>query len=310
MGEAAAISLQCPSSLRVPLAARRVVQPAYAPHTPVRRAPQDAYRTPPPTEARQQLSAISGPATTAGVTINLRGPTPVKQQEYWANVARAVRNDIPTDADDFTLYTIATADRDRWAQNTYEEVKRELVDTEWQNFVESVYGTNDKDAEQQARGLWAKFMDKVIEASGEKPSPGDPRVVYVPIQGTRYFLRFWPGSFTWAEYCMDFVQTNNRGERVAVNVPEGYAVWTIPDSDSSPWLSPACSEITSIERAHGIQPKDIKPGEEKYIMRDGMTCQLVRDGEALFRFQVPRRPGVYGGDRDSPNDPIIRPTRM
>ncbi|OSC98213.1 hypothetical protein PYCCODRAFT_1471269 [Trametes coccinea BRFM310] len=274
----------------------------------MRRMAQDAYRTYPPTDARPHLSAASPltghrSASDLGLSsANASGPP--TQREFWARVARKIRSDIPDDADDFTLYTIATANRDTWAQKTYQDMKRDFVDVQWRSFVKTECGEGEG-AERAALEIWARFMDKVIEASGEKPLPGDSSVEYVKIPGTRYFLRFWPGSFTSAEYCMDFMQANDHNELEAVNVPPEYAIWAIPDTQSSPWLSPTCVEITSIERAHGIQPCDIKPGEEKYLLRDGMTCQLVRGSEALFRFKVPSRVGVYGGGEASPNNPIL-----
>ncbi|KAJ3007210.1 hypothetical protein NUW54_g3636 [Trametes sanguinea] len=286
------------------------VRPGNPPSTPVRGAPQAAYSTPPPTIVRPHpLTPAHAP-----VAVGLRKPEQITLREYWAELARNIRNDIPADTDDFALFTIANADSREWAHKTYEEVLAELIDPEWTEFVQSNCGGGDDDeSEQEARHLWATFMDKLIEPTGEKPLPGDQRVEYIAIGGTGYSLHFWPGSLTWAEYCMDFVKANDLSGRAAVNVPEGYAVWVIPDADvdsgGALWMFSACTELASIERTYGIEPKDIKPGEEKFVLRDGMHCQLVRDEHLLFRFQVPRRPGVYDGVQESPNNPLLRPIR-
>ncbi|KAJ8454860.1 hypothetical protein ONZ51_g12783 [Trametes cubensis] len=221
--------------------------------------------------------------------------TLVKQRVFWARIARGRRSDIPEDADIFTLYTIANADREEWADKTYQQVKAELVDPEWQIHVEE-----SGDGEEDARHRFDEFMDTEIEVTGEKPFPGDPNVKHIPIPNSNYLLRFWPGSLASAEYCMDFVETQPNGERTAVNAPEGYAIRAAP---MAPWMATVCTEIKSIERAYGVAPERIKPGEEKFILRDGMVCQLVRGGEVLFNFEVPSRPGVFGGVD------ILRPTR-
>ncbi|KAJ8453712.1 hypothetical protein ONZ51_g13445 [Trametes cubensis] len=104
---------------------------------------------------------------------------------------------------------------------------------------------------------------------------------------------------------MDFVETQPNGERTAVNAPEGYAIRAAP---MAPWMATVCTEIKSIERAYGVAPERIKPGEEKFILRDGMVCQLVRGGEVLFNFEVPSRPGCIDPrrlqNRGTPTIPI------
>ena len=88
-------------------------------------------------------------------------------REYWAELARNIRNDIPADADDFALFTIANADSREWAYKTYKEVLAELVDPEWTEFVESdCGGGDDAESEQEVRHIWATFMDKLIEPTG------------------------------------------------------------------------------------------------------------------------------------------------
>ncbi|KAH9890119.1 hypothetical protein C8Q73DRAFT_706755 [Cubamyces lactineus] len=216
----------------------------------------------------------------------------VKQRVFWTRIARGRRSDIPKDADIFTLFTIANADREEWADKTYEEVVKELVDPEWQTHVEE-----SGDGEEDARRRFDEFMDMEIEVTGEKPLPGDPDVKHIPIPDGKYSLRFWPGALASTEYCMDFVETQPNGERIAVNVPEGYVIRAAP---TSPWIAATYMEIKSVERAFGVER--INPGEEKFILRDGMVCQLVHGGKVLFNFEVPSRAGVYGGAE------ILRPT--
>lgn len=120
----------------------------------------------------------------------------------------------------------------------------------------------------------------------EKPAPDDPDSRYIPIPRTNLSLRFWPGSLADAEYCMDFVVT---ATRVPINVPVNYKVWIVPDP-AMPWLDPVSTEIMSIEQIHGIDSSAIKEGAEKFILRDGLYCQLVYDKQSIMRFRVPKRP--------------------
>lgn len=85
---------------------------------------------------------------------------------------------------------------------------------------------------------------------------------------------------------MDFIDSAT-GE--PVNSPFEYELWGIPNPDT-PWLSfPICGQLRSIEYAHGIKQKDILPGAEKFILRDGQTCVLARPGKRSIRFTVPVR---------------------
>lgn len=109
-----------------------------------------------------------------------------------------------------------------------------------------------------------------------------------PIPDSKYSLRLFPGSFSAAEYCLDFVET---ATGKPVNSPFEYELWGVPNPDAdTPWLSiPMCGKLRSIERSHGIKQADILPGEEKYILRDGQTCVLARPGKRSLRFTVPVR---------------------
>ncbi|KAI0657790.1 hypothetical protein C8Q70DRAFT_1073607 [Cubamyces menziesii] len=131
-----------------------------------------------------------------------------------------------------------------------------------------------------------------------KPQTGQDYadVTFIQIPGSEYSLRFWPGSFHWAEYCVDFVDAITGKP---MNVPQKYEIWKIPDPEDKPWLVSVVAKMESIEKLYGIN--DPLPGEEKFILRDGMACQLalrVKKGEVdsednvksvpLFRFRVPK----------------------
>ena len=88
---------------------------------------------------------------------------------------------------------------------------------------------------------------------------------------------------------MDFVRTET-GK--SVNTPAGYELWSIPDPDTpthhlqSPDLS---MRLRSLESCFGVTRDRLLPGEEKFILRDGLTCLLKRPGKRDVRFNVPIR---------------------
>ncbi len=81
---------------------------------------------------------------------------------------------------------------------------------------------------------------------------------------------------------MDFVRTDTGKP---VNSPFQYELWRTADVLSA---RPS-ARLTSMERTWGIKQKDIDPGEEKFLLRDGMTCVLKRPGCKDLRFTVPVR---------------------
>ncbi|KAI0676668.1 hypothetical protein C8Q78DRAFT_962120 [Trametes maxima] len=154
-----------------------------------------------------------------------------------------------------------------------------------------------------------EFLDQEIETTGlTKPSHDDPEVKYLSItphtgaSGIALSLRFWPGAHSRAEYYMDFVRSDTREP---VNVPKGYRLWTIPDPDK-PWLQIVSMELYSIEKAHGIPADKIIPGEEKFVLRDGLVCQLMHEEQVVMRFHVPMRPGA-GGAGVQDQHPVLTP---
>ncbi|KAI9062950.1 hypothetical protein FKP32DRAFT_1721670 [Trametes sanguinea] len=132
-------------------------------------------------------------------------------------------------------------------------------------------------------------LDTYMEHSGKKPVADDPLVFTRPVPDSNYSIRLFPGSLSLSEYCMDFVDTTT-GE--PVNSPFEHELWSVPNPDT-PWLTiPMVGKLRSAERGHGIRQEDILPGEEKYFLRDGQTCVLMRPGKRPVRFTVPvrRRP--------------------
>ncbi|OJT05947.1 hypothetical protein TRAPUB_3134 [Trametes pubescens] len=134
------------------------------------------------------------------------------------------------------------------------------------------------------------LLETYVEPTGVKPGTSalfDDKFVFVrPIPDSKYSLRLFPGSISAAEYCLDFVDSAT-GE--PVNSPFEYELWAVPDPDA-PWLSlPITGKLRSIERGHGIKQADILPGREKFILRDGQTCVLMRPGKQPVRFTVPLR---------------------
>ncbi|KAI9062945.1 hypothetical protein FKP32DRAFT_1628462 [Trametes sanguinea] len=133
------------------------------------------------------------------------------------------------------------------------------------------------------------LLDTYMEQTGKKPVEDDPLVFVRPIPDCKYSIRLFPGALSASEYCMDFVDSAT-GE--PVNSPFEHELWSVPNPDT-PWLSmPMVGKLRSAERNHGIKQEDIRPGEEKYFLRDGQTCVLMRPGKRPVRFTVPvrRRP--------------------
>ncbi|KAI0633596.1 hypothetical protein C8Q77DRAFT_1115827 [Trametes polyzona] len=131
------------------------------------------------------------------------------------------------------------------------------------------------------------LLDTYVEPTGKKPhSKSDPLVFSQPIPDSQYSIRLFPGSLTDAEYCMDFIDTAT-GE--PVNSPFEFELWAVPNPET-PWLSlPVVGKLHSIERSYGLKQEDIRPGAEKFVLRDGLTCMLSRPGKRPVRFTVPVR---------------------
>ncbi|KAH9924071.1 uncharacterized protein B0H18DRAFT_1095186 [Fomitopsis serialis] len=128
-----------------------------------------------------------------------------------------------------------------------------------------------------------ELLDQPAQVTGRKPRPGQRHVYVRPIPDCDYSIRLWPGVVTAREFCLDFVHTET-GE--PTNSPFEYELWSLSDP-TTPWLSVGSMQLRSIENKFGVQTRDIRPGEEKFVLKDGLTCMLVRPGKRSLRFTVP-----------------------
>ncbi|KAI0351329.1 hypothetical protein OH77DRAFT_1429878 [Trametes cingulata] len=137
-----------------------------------------------------------------------------------------------------------------------------------------------------------RMLDTPVALTGRKPVPGDKMVYSRPIPDSNYSIRLFPGAHDAAEYCMDFVETAT-GQ--PVNSPFEYELWSVPNPET-PWLTAGMTmKLGTIERAHRMKLEDIPPGKEKFVLRDGQTCMLLRPGKRAVRFTVPVRPLMQTG---------------
>ncbi|KAI0364691.1 hypothetical protein BV20DRAFT_983060 [Pilatotrama ljubarskyi] len=124
-------------------------------------------------------------------------------------------------------------------------------------------------------------LDLPVAFSGRKPGPDNKLVYTRPIPDSGCSIRLFPGAHDIAEYCMDFVKTTTGRP---VNSPFEFELWSVPNPET-PWLTAGMTmQLRSIERAHRVKQEDIRPGEEKFILRDGQTCMLIRPGKRAVRF--------------------------
>ncbi|KAI0326903.1 hypothetical protein GY45DRAFT_1258042 [Cubamyces sp. BRFM 1775] len=171
-----------------------------------------------------------------------------------------------------------------------------LAEKKIKGSVEEVYATLEEEyiedikscGFEECEDMVAQSLALRIEPTGWKPPPKElNKYIHIrPIPDTKYSIRLFPGSISAAEYCMDFVDSTS-GE--PVNSPFKFELWGVPDPDT-PWLSmPITMRMRSIENARGIKQEDILPGHEKFILRDGLTCVLIRPGKPKIQFTVPVR---------------------
>ncbi|KAI0670948.1 hypothetical protein C8Q78DRAFT_1033004 [Trametes maxima] len=141
----------------------------------------------------------------------------------------------------------------------------------------------------EAVNRWAKdYLDVKAEVTGAKPRPGDYGVFVLPLPDSDYSIRIFPGSLAASEYCLDFVRTAT-GE--PVNSPFKFQLISGPNP-SAPMGIGSAMQLRPLEHAFGISQKEIAPGEEKFLLRDGQTCLLRRPGHKDVQFVIPirRRP--------------------
>lgn len=112
----------------------------------------------------------------------------------------------------------------------------------------------------------------------DKPLPDTPNVFVRPIPHSSYAFRLFPGALSRREFCMDFVHAHS-GQ--PVNSPFAFELWALSDG-----LHPS-QRIRPLECVWGYTQDKIAPGEEKFLLKDGMTCIIRRPGHKDLRFTVP-----------------------
>ncbi|KAI0671145.1 hypothetical protein C8Q78DRAFT_1169830 [Trametes maxima] len=129
------------------------------------------------------------------------------------------------------------------------------------------------------------ILDDRVECTGMKPNPGDPHVFVQAIPDSQYSIRLFPGSLSNSEYCLDFVDSRT-GE--PVNSPFKFDLVCLPDPNAPIGLGPMVG-MRPLECAFGMAADKIRPGEEKFLFRDGQHCVLRRPGLRDVRFTIPKR---------------------
>lgn len=86
------------------------------------------------------------------------------------------------------------------------------------------------------------------------------------------------------EYCLDFVETSTGKP---INSPFEFGLWTVGNRTAPHVCGPV--RLRSLEAAFGYSLKDVAPGEEKFVLTDGMRCMLTRPGHKPLWFTVPTR---------------------
>ncbi|KAI0768665.1 hypothetical protein BD413DRAFT_614184 [Trametes elegans] len=133
--------------------------------------------------------------------------------------------------------------------------------------------------------LTKKSLSAVVDLTGRKPRPGRARADFRPIPNSTCSIRLWPGSVSEGAYCMDFVDSETKQP---VNSPFEFELWGAPNPEA-PGLRAPAGRILSLERNSGVWQHDIRSGEERSVLRDGLTCLLKRPGKRDVQFTVPMR---------------------
>ncbi|KAF7760348.1 hypothetical protein Agabi119p4_11024 [Agaricus bisporus var. burnettii] len=116
-----------------------------------------------------------------------------------------------------------------------------------------------------------QLLDTPGAVSGLKPSVKDTDVHIRPIPISDYSIRMWGTNLEQNhEYCIDFVETATSKPE---NSPFKYELWAVPNK-RTPWLPSPTQRLSSLERCFGVKEKDIKPGEEKFLLMEGTACVL------------------------------------
>ncbi|KAI0033228.1 hypothetical protein K488DRAFT_70005 [Vararia minispora EC-137] len=126
-----------------------------------------------------------------------------------------------------------------------------------------------------------KLFEKPARISGFKPMPGDNEDVHIcPIPNSEFSIRLF-GKYMEdkRQYGLDFVRTSTGKSE---NSPFQYDLFTVPDPDvqtAGPMMGPRSGRLFSVESGLGLEPSEIHPGAEKFILSEGMCCLLKRKGQ-------------------------------
>ncbi|KAI0715193.1 hypothetical protein C8Q76DRAFT_568810, partial [Earliella scabrosa] len=176
-----------------------------------------------------------------------------------------------TPRNDFEILAIGAGDYKGPESHIYEWLDKEFSErVEYQGSVQRVLSAAEK------------IIGRRDIITGHKPKRGTPGVFVRPIPQSSYSVRLFPGSPRAKEYCMDFVHTTT-GE--PVNSPFAFELWSVANPST---LQPS-GRVFSLEVTWGREEKNLRPGTEKFVLRDGTTYVLKRRGHRPLRFKVPVR---------------------
>ena|ERR1700722_18414210 len=88
-------------------------------------------------------------------------------------------------------------------------------------------------------------------------------------------MRIWGKNLEATKmYCFDFINDQNQ----PVNMPAGWKIVTVPRPCD--FMLPL--DVLSMEAAFGVQSEDIRPGQEKFMVPEGIR----------LRISIPNKPSV------------------
>ncbi|KAI0033236.1 hypothetical protein K488DRAFT_85079 [Vararia minispora EC-137] len=134
-------------------------------------------------------------------------------------------------------------------------------------------------------------FDKPVRITGFKPIPGDNEDVHIcSIPNSEFSIRLF-GKYMEdkRQYGLDFIRTSTGKSE---NSPFQYDLFTVPDPDAQtagPIFGPRSGRLFSVESGLGLEPSEIRPGAERFILSEGMCCLLKRKGHRDVYFKVPVR---------------------
>ncbi|KIJ63513.1 hypothetical protein HYDPIDRAFT_168354 [Hydnomerulius pinastri MD-312] len=183
-------------------------------------------------------------------------------------------------------------------------VKRKDVEEEMKNMhgmlfaphnlelYKAYYGSEEV-ARAELQGLWDEFC-KQPKFIGLKPKPRTCSPdVQVHALFDAYAVHIWGAGLDFLQaYHFDFVDPHSGDP---VNLPAGWKMHVAPGT-LTPWnslLVPPMMEMMSMEAAHGLQPHEIHPGEEKYIAQEGTRFCVVSPEGLVRSFQLPIRQDIH-----------------